>query len=406
MSKEIMCGNKGFREFARMVNLPNIEEREQKLKESYMPFSVSRYYAELIAELNGKCKEQLINIVIPPICEKKFEGRFDPYGNHIYRKNTYYIQHKYSKTVLLQINNSCVSNCQFCYKVNEIRHEKVESIPIVEKVDQAIQYLRQNPEVYDVLLTGGDPLSLSPKILSDCLRRIALAKTVRTIRIATKALLFMPEKLLAQELIDAFAEISTLKDKQVTVIAQVSHPAELTETVRYVVDKLLHHGVLVRAQPVLTHGINDTVETLVDMQRKILDFKMLYHYISIFMPVKGVEQYGLPLDKAYSLFEESKKQLSGLEKRSRLIAPHNFGKLELIGFYPNVDTPKQIVLKWHQIVGAKYIPKEFLPIIKDNGSSLLILNYSKDKLFCIDDVFRYNGLPYFNCHNKLVHTNE
>src|SRR2546423_5310820 len=127
---KLFTGWEGFNLFADFIGLTDTEryEREKALKESFMPFKVTDYYAEIIASQPEPYRTQLLNVVVPFSGDKPFVGRFDPYGNKTYRQDARaFLQHKYEKTLLLHIDDFCIANCQFCYKVNEIRLETVKA---------------------------------------------------------------------------------------------------------------------------------------------------------------------------------------------------------------------------------------------------------------------------------------
>lgn len=403
---KVLIGMDGYEEFANKLGLSPREKLERKhlLEQSFMPFKVTEYYANLIASQSEPYKTQMMNIVLPPSGSKSFKGRFDPYGNKNYRQDKRaFLQHKYKKTLLLHIDNFCISNCQFCYKVNEIRHEVVKSANIDEKVDMALAYLTEHPEVDNILFTGGDPASFRRTTdLSNLIGRLIAHKNVRLVRFATKGLAYDPERFTDSELLAFFKQVNEIPGKQVSVIAQINHPGEMSEISAYAIGELKKVGVQVRGQPALIKGVNDSVETLIDLQRKFLDNQIISYYLTVFMPVRGVEQYGLTLDEIFRKVAESKRNLSGLEKKGVLLTSHDFGKFEICGFYPNPEKPEKIVLKWHQAAMEQYLPKKLKDMISTRSEDLLVLNYNPEFMYCIDHVFEQNGLPYINSDGKLV----
>lgn len=395
---KFFLGMDGFEEFCKMIGMNDAEkeERKKKLCESNMPFMVNEYYARLISNTEGIQRQQLLNIVLPPIGEKKFVGRFDPYGNKKFRQeDTIYLQHKYKQTLLVHINNSCFSRCQFCYKVNEINNDK--SYFYQQIVCDAIEYIKVHPEINNILLTGGDPMVYSNKILRYILENFSDLSQIRGIRIATKSLSFYPIRFLDEQLLSIISDCNQ-KGKHISIIAQISHPAEFSNTMVDAIKKIEKTGASIRLQPVLARGINDNVETLKMLFQKAFDYKIVPYYLVQFMPVRGVEQYALPLDQAYQLVTKVNEELSGLEKKSIFIAPHDFGKFEICGFYPSVEQPKEIVLKWHQIVNENYLPQAFMDKVSTVPFSILKLKYKKGSLYNMDDIFEYNRIPI--CEEK------
>ena len=402
----VLLGEAGFLEFAKRVGFSEQEwiERGKLLQQSFMPFKVTEYYTNLIARQPEPYKAQMINIVVPPMGSQNFKGRFDPYGNKNYRQDARaFLQHKYPKTLLLHIDNFCISNCQFCYKVNEIRHELVKSAGIDEKVDMALSYLTEHPEIDNVLFTGGDPASFRrTSDLINLIDRLISHPNIRVVRFATKGLAYDPERFMDDELLDFFKSTNDRQRKQISIIAQINHPGEMSPISELAIHSLQEAHVQVRGQPALIKGVNNSVETLVDLQRKFLDNQIISYYLTVFMPVRGVEQYGLTLDEAFRNVAASKRQLSGLEKKGVLLASHDFGKFEVCGFYPNSLKPEKIILKWHQAAMPQHLPIQLKENIPTQPEDVLVLEYAQNSMYCIDHVFQYNKLPYVNSEGEII----
>ena len=396
----------GFDAFAEYVAMPTAEaeERRRLLAESYMPFRVTLYYADLIREQKEPYRGQLLNVILPPPGTKYFRGRFDPYGNrHARSASMSFLQHKYERTLLLHIDDFCVANCQFCYKVNEIRLERHEGWPYREKVARAVAHLRAHPEIDNVLLSGGDPASFrKTEDLIEIITAMLEPDTVRFVRFATKGLAYDPARFLDPTLLAFFERVNRSTTKRIHLIVQLNHPAEIGPGTVKAIMALRSAGVQLRGQPALIRGVNDSVETLVDLQRRFLDAQIVSYYITVFMPVRGVEQYALPLHEAFGVVAASKRQLGGLEKKGILVASHDFGKLEVCGFHPSPESPRRIVLKWHQVARPELLPESLRSRVPCRGEDLLVLNYEPAATYCIDDVFRTNDLPYHDADNQLV----
>lgn len=392
-------GDSGFEEFCRVVGLPDTEklQRRNALQASFMPFKVTRYYAELIASSPEPSRSQLINIVLPPIFAKPFQGRFDPYGNRSFRAPELpFLQHKYEPTLLLHIDDFCVANCQFCYKVNEIRNERTSSLSFLTKVEEALRYLDRHQEINNILFTGGDPAAFrKTSDLTFLIERLISHTNVRVVRFATKGLAYDPDRFLDKVFLDFLETINQREQKQVSVIAQINHPSEITESCRKAIRSLQKAGCQIRGQPAIVRGVNDNLEVLTELQRKFLDVGIISYYFVAFMPVKGVEQYAIPLHEIFRVVAHSKRQLNGLEKKGVLIAPHDFGKFEICGFLPSCEEPEQIVLKWHEAAMKPHLPEELVARFPCQAEDILLLKYDRG-MYCIDHVFAMNGLPYFN----------
>ena len=390
---KIFSGMNGFDEFCDFVGIDKIERNARKkvLIESHMLFQVNDYYANLIRNAKDTDKKQMLNIVVPPVSPKPFIGRFDPYGNTKYRQeDKIYLQHKYKQTLLVHINNACFCRCQFCYKVNEVNNDA--SFFYKQIVYDAVEYVKQHPTVNNILLTGGDPMTLSNQALAYVLGEFCKLPQIRGIRIATKAISFNPNRFNDEELLALFLDCNS-KGKHISVIAHISHPAEFSPIMEKAIRNIQKTGASVRSQPVLARGINDDVETLIKLFQKIYDNKIVPYYLTLFMPVRGVEQYAIPIDEAYKIVSKASAELSGLEKKSVFITASDFGKYEICGFLPSIDQPEEIIIKWHQIVNENYLPKAFAKKVSIEPFSLIRFNYKKGQMYNIDNVFEYNQIP-------------
>jgi lysine 2,3-aminomutase len=402
----IFSGTSGFAEFADRVGLTGQERenRSRTLAESFMPFKVTDYYTSLIQAQTEPYRSQLLNIVLPPTGSKPFTGRFDPYGNKTYRQDERaFLQHKYAQTLLLHIDNFCVSNCQFCYKVNEIRHETVKGATVDAKVDMALAYLAEHPEINNVLFTGGDPAAFrKTRELVSLIGRLIESPNIRIVRFATKGLAYDPERFLDAELLQFFEDTNRRANKQVSIIAQMNHPAEISGIAVEAFRRLGEVGVQVRGQPAIVRGVNDSVATLIDLQQRFVDNQILSYYLTVFMPVRGVEQYAIPLDEAFRKVAAAKRALNGLEKKGTLLASHDFGKMEIVGFHPTPEKATKIVLKWHQAAKPEYLPEKLKQSVSTRPEDILLLDYDMGRTYSIDQVFARNGLPHMNADGILV----
>ena len=399
-------GVDGYRRVASLIGLSAEETaaREEALQASYMPFKVTRFYAELIASLPEPERTQLLNVIVPPVGARPFVGRFDPYGNASYRaKDQPFIQHKYEKTLLLHIDDYCIANCQFCYKVREIRTTHTSALSFEDKITAASSYLENHPEIDNVLFTGGDPAAFRrTDQLVSLIDKLLSRKSIRIVRFATKGLAYDPERFMDSELLEFFRRIGQRYDQQVSVIAQINHPAEITPQAATALRALADLRVQVRGQPAIASGINDSVDTLTRLQRLYIDHRVVPYYFTIFMPVRGVEQYALSLDAAVLLMDASRRQLNGLEKKCVLLASHDFGKIEVVGFAPSVEEPASIVLRWHQAAMARYLPTALVAAIPTRPHDIVILEFRPNVTFNVDQLFAYNGLPHFDEEGRFV----
>ena len=393
--RQVFVGTEGFETFADYVGLtePDREIRRRTLSSSYMPFRVSGYYADLIRTAAEPDRAALLNVVSAPGGAAPFVGRFDPYGNVRYAQDeAAFLQHKYPRTLLVHLTDACTAHCQFCYKVNEIKHEKSSAAPVEGKIDAALRYLDQHPEVDNILLTGGDPGALKPAVLRNAIERLVRHSHVRILRFATKSIVFDPIAFADPALIALLADLHREAGKQVLVIAQINHPAEITPEVGGALRLLRGADVQVRGQPAVVRGVNADRHTLARLLRVFADHRIVPYYFTIFMPVRGVEQYGIKIDEALREFQAAQADLNGVEKRGILLISHDYGKLEVLGVH-GASGARQIWLRWQEVVAAEYLPATFRAAVPHAMGSVLALRYPTNGAYSVDELLSYNNMP-------------
>ena len=388
-------GEAGFSEFAAFVGLSSseIKARSEALSRSYMPFRVTSHYANLIRNARGSDRNELLNIVLPPAGKGAFRGRFDPYGNLVYADDaSVFLQNKYPKTLLVHMTDYCSAHCQFCYKVSEIRVSHTSAAAEEKKIDAALRFLDANPAVDNILFTGGDPGSIKPQKLARYIRRLIDHPSIRVLRFATKSVVFEPSILASPELCRLFAEIHRSIGKQVTVIAQINHPAEFSAETAETLRALRRADVLVRGQPAVIKGVNDKADVLWRLMQAFNDHRIVAYYFTLFMPVRGVEQYGVLIHDGHAAFQRASGGVNGLEKKGVLLISHDFGKVEVVGFGKPGTDGQNIILRWHEVAAPRYLPVGLLKAIPHQMGDVFELRYPPSGAYSLDQLLLFNGL--------------
>jgi KamA family protein len=242
------------------------------------------------------------------------------------------LQHKYPNTALLLVTNKCFECCPYCFRKRNFETER----EMCKNIDEAIDYIKSNPLIDNVLISGGDPLTLSNEELENIFSKIP--KNIK-IRVGTKALHFNPRRL------DAKLRL-LLKEYKVNIITHFVHPDEISSDTESMVELL--GGLVLRNQAVLLKGINDNPDTLVKLFKKLVSIGIFPYYLFQCRPTKGNSKYGIPLVESIDIVEEAKAELSGLAKSFRYVMSHKDGKIEIIGKYGY----NSVVFKYHQAKNA------------------------------------------------------
>ena len=227
--------------------------------------------------------------------------------------------HRYPDKVLFLATSVCPVYCQFCtrsYAVGgdtpQLQKEKVAS---TKNWDAALDYIRNNPQIEDVVVSGGDSSRLKPANLRLLGHALLDIPHVRRIRFATKALAVQPMKFISDTAwVDALVEVvSRAKDefKHVCIHTHINHPNEVTPMVEKAMRFLHRHGVFVRNQTVLLRGVNDDAETLRELIKKLGRVNIHPYYAYLCDMVKGTEHFRLPLHEAQRLEKEVRGSTAG-----------------------------------------------------------------------------------------------
>lgn len=249
------------------------------------------------------------------------------------------IQHKYEQTLLFfpSQGQTCHAYCAFCFRwpqfvgMNDLKFAMREA-------DLLVAYLREHSEVTDVLFTGGDPMVMKANILRRYIDPLldANLKSHRTIRIGTKALSFWPYRFLigdeAQETLDLFRRI-VRSGKHLAIMAHFSHPRELqTRAVQMAIRRIRSTGAEIRTQsPVLRH-INDNANAWAKMWQKQVELGCVPYYMFVVRDTGAQHYFGIPLVRAYDLFQEAYQKVSGLARTVRGPSMSaNPGKIQVLG---------------------------------------------------------------------------
>ncbi|WP_423801195.1 KamA family radical SAM protein [Neobacillus sp. SAB-20_R2A] len=326
--------------------IPNLSEEEKKalqvVTEKFV-FRVNDYYLNLIDWSDPN--DPLRKLVIPASEELNEYGRWDASD-----EDTNYVvegcQHKYSTTALLLVSEVCGAYCRYCFRKRLFRSDVKEAMT---DVTPGLEYIRNTPEINNVLLTGGDPLMLGTPKLRWLLESLREIDHVQIIRIGSKIPVFNPMRISEdKELLDLLKEHSSV-NKRIYVMAHINHPREITPQALKAIDALHEAGVVVVNQTPVLKGINDDPTVLGALLDKLSWAGVTPYYFFINRPVAGNSSFVLPLEEAYKIVEEAKAKTSGLGKRVKLVMSHTSGKIEILAIENGMA-----FLKYHQSRDGEY----------------------------------------------------
>ena len=321
------------------IPLP-VEERERLLKVAEkFPFFCTSYYLRLI-NFNDP-KDPLRRVVVPDEGELESWGRVDPSNEADYTVMEG-VQHKYDSTVLVLASNKCAGLCRYCFRkrlflTDEKREERLRDVKAL------VAYLREHPEVTNVIFSGGDALMLSTPRLRELISEVAKVPHVRFIRLGTRILSYWPERILNDPELLEVLERYSLPERRLYVVTHFDHPREITPEAVKACSLLLKAGVHILNQCPLITGVNDDPEVLAELFRKLASMGVSPYYVFQCRPTVGNKPYAVPIERGYRIFETARGKVSGVGKRVRFTMSHAMGKLEIVAL-----TREHVIFKFHR----------------------------------------------------------
>jgi len=216
------------------------------------------------------------------------------------------VVHRYRDRVLLKLVSVCAVYCRFCF-----RREMVgPGAGALSEADfaAALDYIRARPEIWEVVLTGGDPLALSARRLAETTRALATIPHVKVLRWHTRLPVAAPERVTK-----AMAEALTRgHDKTVFVALHANHPRELTREARAACRRLIDRGAAMVSQSVLLRGVNDDADTLEALMRAFVETRVKPYYLHHGDLAPGTAHLRTTIAEGQALMRELRRRLSGL----------------------------------------------------------------------------------------------
>jgi lysine 2,3-aminomutase len=326
--------------------IPHLSEEEKKtLKEvaNKFVFRVNEYYLGLIDWSDPH--DPLRKLVIPNSDELLEYGRWDA-SDEDTNYSVVGCQHKYSTTALLLVSEVCGAYCRYCFRKRLFRSDVKEAM---SDVTEGLKYIKETPEINNVLLTGGDPLILGTAKLRWILEELRSIDHVKIIRIGSKIPVFNPMRIYEDPNLLATLKEFSKEDKRIYVMAHINHPREFTPEALKAIQALHEAGVIVVNQTPVLRGINDDPEVLGELLNQLSWAGVTPYYFFVNRPVAGNSSFVLPLEEVYQIVEQAKARTSGLGKRVKLVMSHTSGKIEILA----IENGKAY-LKYHQSRDGEY----------------------------------------------------
>jgi lysine 2,3-aminomutase len=208
----------------------------------------------------------------PRELDPKPEERADPVGDAAHSP-VEGVVHRYPDRVLLKLVQVCAVYCRFCFRREMVGPGHAHALSAAA-LERALDYIRGREEIWEVVLTGGDPLVLSPRRLKDVVQRLSAIDHVKIHRLHTRLPIADPQKITP-----ALVRALKAEGKATYVVVHVNHPRELTAAARAACARFVDAGIPVLSQSVLLRGVNDDAKTLGDLMRALVESRIKPYYL-------------------------------------------------------------------------------------------------------------------------------
>jgi lysine 2,3-aminomutase len=285
--------------------------------------AIPRAFAALIDHADPH--DPLARQFVPEVAELQIQPEeiADPIGDHTHSP-VEGIVHRYPDRVLLKLTHTCAVYCRFCFRREMVGPGKPAALSR-EALARALAYIKEHPEIWEVILTGGDPLVLSPRRLREVMRALAEIKQVKVLRVHTRMPVADPAAI-TPDVVHALK----VKGKPTYIAVHVNHARELTHAARGALARLADAGFPLVSQSVLLNGVNDTPETLEELLRALVEARVKPYYLHHADLAPSTAHLRTDIAAGRALMRELRGRVSGLCQPTYVLdIPGGHGKVPI-----------------------------------------------------------------------------
>ena len=244
------------------------------------------------------------------------------------------VVHRYPDRVLLKVVNACAVYCRFCFRREMVGPGRGGLSPAA--LAAAFDYIAGHQQIWEVILSGGDPLVLSARRIKEVVKRLAAISHVKVVRVHTRVPVVAPERINA-------ALVRALRtDKATFVVLHANHPRELTQEARAACGRLVDAGIPMLSQSVLLRGVNDDVETLGALMRTFVECRIKPYYLHHADLAPGTAHLRTTIAEGQALMRGLRGRFSGLCQPTYVLdIPDGYGKSPIGPNYVSADGDEQ-----------------------------------------------------------------
>ena len=269
------------------------------------------------------------------------------------------ITHRYPDRVLFTVSNICSMYCRHCTRKRKVGD--IDSVPSREQIEEGLDYIRNTPQVRDVLLSGGDPLMLNEDYLDWILTELRKIDHVQVIRIGTRMPVVLPYRI-TDELVEMLK-----KHHPVWINTHFNHPREITASSREALRMLADAGIPLGNQTVLLAGVNDCPRIMKALVHKLVENRVRPYYLYQCDLAEGLTHFRTPVGKGIEIMESLQGHTSGFSVPTYVVdAPGGGGKIPLSPNYLiSLSTNKVVLRNFEGVITTYQEPDSYEPIFCD-----------------------------------------
>ncbi|MDD4238209.1 MAG: glutamate 2,3-aminomutase [Desulfotomaculaceae bacterium] len=312
-------------------------------------WAISPYYASL---MDGTCEHDPIRMQsVPSIDEMDSTGYIDPMAEE-FTSPAPCVTRRYPDRLIINVTNQCAMYCRHCQRRRNIG--EVDQHQSHQSLMAALEYIRENKEIRDVLITGGDALLLSDRKLDWLLGELDKIKHVEIKRLGTRTIVTLPQRITP--------ELCTVLKKHppIYINTQFNHPREITPDSKQACDRLVEAGVVLGNQAVLLKGINNDPHVMKKLNQELLKIRVKPYYIFQAKAVKGTSHFIASMDEGIAVMEKLRGYTSGLAVPTYVInAPNGYGKTPVMPPYILAQGGGKVKMRtWeNRVLDYHYLPE-------------------------------------------------
>ncbi len=263
------------------------------------------------------------------------------------------LTHRYPDRVLMVTTHVCTMYCRFCTRKRVTMDRDGWDAPS-HNDERMIAYIREHRQIRDVVVSGGDPLSLPPAKLRWFISQLAAIRHVDVIRIGTRVPVTLPQRLFDESLIELLRSAG-----KIWIQTHFNHPREITPASTQAIRNLVNAGMPVNNHAVLLRGVNDSVETMRQLVRGLLRIKVRPYYLFHCDPVTGAGHFRTSVWKGLEIIEGLRGHVSGLAVPTYVVdGMHGAGKIPLMPSYLVSASDNAVVLRNYEGLLFRYAPED------------------------------------------------